>query len=35
MELPILDLKYECEAYMKMGRIKKAMFLKEWVNRKQ
>lgn len=34
MKLPILNLEYECEAYMKMGRIEKAMMLKEWINRK-
>lgn len=32
MNLPVLDLKYECEAYMKMGRIEKAEMLKDWVN---
>ncbi|HHW03942.1 MAG TPA: hypothetical protein GXX35_14235 [Thermoanaerobacterales bacterium] len=31
MQLPVLDLEYEYEAYMKMGRVEKAMLLKEWV----
>lgn len=34
MKLPILDLEYECDAYMKMGRTEKAMMLKEWINHK-
>ena len=34
MKLPILDLEYEYEAYMKMGRVEKAMILKEWINHK-
>lgn len=31
MHLPVLDLEYEYEAYMKMGRVEKAMLLKEWI----
>jgi hypothetical protein len=35
MHLPVLDLEYEYEAYMKMGRVEKAMLLKEWICKKQ
>ncbi|TYP47670.1 nucleotidyltransferase domain-containing protein [Thermosediminibacter litoriperuensis] len=34
MKLPVLDLEYEYEAYLKMGRIEKAMLLKEWISNK-
>ena len=30
MKLPVLDLKYECEAYMKMGGIEKAEILHQF-----
>lgn len=33
MKLPILDLQYEYNAYMKMGRIEKAALLKEYISR--
>lgn len=31
MELPVLDLKYEYEAYLKLGRIERSRILKEWI----
>jgi hypothetical protein len=31
MNLPVLDLKYEYKAYMKMGRIEKALLLKKFI----
>jgi hypothetical protein len=33
MNLPFLDLEYEYKAYLKMGRVEKAMLLKEYISR--
>lgn len=33
MKLPVLDLEYEYNAYMKLGRIEKALLLKKYINR--
>lgn len=32
MSLPVLDLEYEYNAYMKMGRVEKATLLKKYIN---
>lgn len=33
MEFPVLDLDYEYNAYIKMGRVEKALLLKRYMNR--
>jgi hypothetical protein len=32
MKLPVLDLEYEYNAYMKLGRIEKALLFKKYIN---
>jgi hypothetical protein len=33
LALPVLDLEYECQAYLKMGRLEKAAKLRAWLAR--
>ncbi|AFK86138.1 MULTISPECIES: nucleotidyltransferase domain-containing protein [Thermoanaerobacterium] len=32
MRIPVLDLEYECEAYLKMGRVEKVILIKKYIN---
>ena len=33
IELPVLDLKYEYKAYLKMGRLERCRIIKEWLEK--
>lgn len=33
IELPVLDLKYEYEAYLKMGRLERCRIMEEWLEK--
>lgn len=34
-KLPVLDLKYEYEAYLRLGRMKRCRMLKEWMEKQK
>jgi hypothetical protein len=35
MELPVLSLAYECDAYKKMGRVETAVILQQWLENQE
>jgi len=35
MRLPVIDVEYECQAYLSIGRLATATLLREWLDRKK